>query len=141
MSEYDQLYLKCIAHDSIPFVPFLKRRRKTAFYYLNKERYGQFFQDDIDDTGRYIEESEFDQKTSLQRLYQKQCEENGAVLRAIWLATYADDNSSARDYLAWLSASWSAYLEDQLKPDSGTLTFIEFMQSNIGRSENDEGQG
>lgn len=117
------------------FVPFLHWRRPTALYHLSKERYGKYFEPSLETGGALIEESWFKTKWNLQMMYQHEMEEQGAILRAIFLHREATEDTKVVDYLLWVSFVWELYqraLKDEEFEDEG---FIRFVQSDLSLQE------
>lgn len=100
----------------------MKRTVPTAFYFFERKRYGRWFDDTPE--GVVLWEPEAKRKADMQALYQRECEQNGTVYRAIYLQNVADDKSTMLDYLIWLNAAYNSWQQ------SGDFdTFMEYMQA------------
>ena len=132
--KYTSLYLK---HKDrvMTLIPFYNPMKPTALYYLDKLRYGKYFAKSEEKRGKPIYEEWHKVKWNLQQMHQRELEEQGAILKDIFLQREANESTKAIDYLLWISYQWDiyqAYLADGGE-DEG---FIRFVQSELSYREN-----
>lgn len=116
-------------------IPFYHPMRPTALYYLDRLRYGKYFKQDIDRGGKVVDEDWHKVKWSLQQMHQRELEEQGAILKAIFLQREANESTKAIDYLLWISYQWDLY-QSYLADSGEDEGFIRFVQSELSYAEN-----
>lgn len=117
-----------------PFVPFLNLRRPTALYWMDRDRYGKYFQPTLDRGGKPLHERWFKVKVELQKMYQHELEDQGAVLKEIFLQREAREDTKAVDYLLWIGYQWDLY-QIYLNDGGEDEGFLRFVQSDLSRNE------
>lgn len=123
-------YLRKTVDSPYLLIPFFRRKLKYPYYWLSKARYNKWF--DMSTLGGVpLDEADSKRKDSVQRLYMRDLERDGAVLHEIWRQTSRAEGDTARNYLVWLGAQQARYCAYIATPDSEDLTLREFMQSNI----------
>lgn len=131
--KYHSLYLKhCDRKHTL--VPFYNPMRPTALYYLDRLRYGKYFQPSLEQRGNLLDESWHKVKWNLQMMYQREMERQGAILRAIFMEREANEDTLVVDYLLWISYQWDLY-ESYLKDGGEDEGFIRFVQSELSYKE------
>lgn len=133
--KYDILYLKHTR--KVPVWWSLWRvPRPTVFYYMDKLRYGKYFDTKDDGMQGYpLPQSDFTRKNFIQASYQREMEEQGAILREIFLEREATEDSKVVDYLNWLGWQWAIFEAYLKKPDSEAMEFLAFVQSDLSFAE------
>lgn len=113
------------------WVPFVYYDRPTAMYFLDKIRYGKYFHRRLDLGGIMLHENDHKVKRNIQMLYQSEMEQQGTILRSIFVKREAAEDSKVVNYLMWLDWQWTIYqraLSDEEYQDEG---FVRFVQSDL----------
>jgi len=127
-------YLEHTEPVDFPFVPFLNLRRPTPLFWLDRDRYSKYFKPTLDRGGKPLHERWFKVKTELQKMYQRECEAQGAILRDIFLEREATEDTKVIDYLLWVNYQWELY--QRFLGDGGEDEgFVRFVQSDLSRNE------
>lgn len=129
VQDLNDRYLKHTVRVNSPWLPFIKRNKPTAFYYIDKFRYGKWFGSNTMPETEFLYEDDWKRRDDLQALYQRQCEENGQILTAIWSQTADPAKWSPREYLSWLAAQWNNYLVFCEENEDEPLEFMDFVRS------------
>ena len=135
-TKYNWLYLKHIRRTYTPWSPIFKVNIPTVFYYMDRFRYGKYFEKGDDMPGEPMLAEDFRCKNAIQGLYQQEMEKQGAILRAIYLAREATEDSKVVDYLGWIGWQWSLYQSYLKKVDAeSSMEFLPFVQSSLSYCE------
>ena len=131
----EELYLKRTVRVK-GIVPFTYRNLKYPFYYLNRLRYAQYF--DNQSSNKVIAEcrtSVYEQKLNVQKQYIDMVSIECHVLVEYWMSNISSPGKSLHvDYLNWLRDTWEGYSEryDVTDQDKySILTFKEYAINDI----------
>jgi len=132
-------HAQCLLHTTRevhPFIPFAKITRPTALYFLDRFRYGKYFSDrNPQDTSR-VRTNWHKVKWEIQQEYQREMEQQGAILKDIFINRVAvESDSNAVAYLQWLDWTWQLYCKNLQRPDFEDEGFVSFCQTDLIWSE------
>jgi hypothetical protein len=129
---------QCLLHterELYLLIPFFSKVKPTALYYMDKLRYGKYFEEKRPQSRSTVYTNWHKVKWELQNEYQRELEAQGKVLRDIFLKREATENSTAVDYLLWINFQWDLYVKNLYRGEFKFDNFIDFVHSELSRVE------
>lgn len=124
----------CLCHtakDLHPVIPFYWRNHPTALYYMSRERYSKYFTETSPKSVTKTYTNWHQVKQGIQQMHQHELEEQGRILKAIFIDREATEDSRAVDYLLWLDFQWSLYQKNLKRAEFKFDNFVDFVQSDL----------
>jgi hypothetical protein len=134
--KWHTLYLKHTQKEHTWWSPIFRVARPTVFYYMDRLRYGKYFETKGSNVEGYpLPQADFTRKHFIQLEYQRTMEEQGAILRELFIAREATEDSKVVDYLIWIAWQWDLYEATMRKADVEHMEFLQFVQSDLSYAE------
>lgn len=116
-------------------IPFYSYSRITALYYLDRIRYAAYFDDIKNPHDRSKLRTNWHQaKWDIQTDYMRKLEDQGKVLKDIFMAREAHEETRAVDYLLWINYQWELYVKNVQRGEFKFDNFIDFVQSDLSKN-------
>ena len=102
---------------------------------MDKLRYGKYFDNLRPTSTKKVHVNWHRVKQSVQEMYQREMEEQGAILKELFIAREATEDSKAVDYLLWINYQWDLYVKNLQRGEFKFDNFIDFVQSDLSKDE------